>query len=50
VLPRRQEEALAGDGVAPAADLDPAKYLAPGLEEEPEAWKQSLLFAESFQE
>ncbi|MEW1642092.1 DUF3962 domain-containing protein [Streptomyces sp. NPDC091219] len=50
VLPTRGQED------APAADPDPAKYLAPGLEEEPEAREggdedeQLLLFEESFQE
>ncbi|WP_234342834.1 hypothetical protein [Streptomyces fulvoviolaceus] len=57
MLPTRgQEEAPEGDDVAPAADPDPAKYPAPGLEEEPEARErgdedeQLLLFAESLQE
>ncbi|MEV0218180.1 DUF3962 domain-containing protein [Streptomyces sp. NPDC050704] len=57
VLPTRgKEEAPADDDVAPATDPDPAKYPAPGLEEEPEARErgaedeQLLLFAESFQE
>ncbi|MCX5334547.1 hypothetical protein [Streptomyces sp. NBC_00140] len=37
VLPTRGQEGAQGDDVAPAADTDPAKCPAPGLEEEPDA-------------
>ncbi|MFD5748204.1 hypothetical protein [Streptomyces sp. NPDC127033] len=57
VLPTcRQEEAPSGGDTAPAVDPDPAKYPAPGPEEEPEARErgdedeQLLLFEELLQE